>query len=72
MPLIHCEVSLILTWSANCFIVAGILAKQVPTFAISDTKRYLLVVLLSTQDHAKLLQQLKSGKTWFAGINLLE
>ena len=30
-------------------------------FAITDTKRYVPVVTLSTQDNAKLLQQLKSG-----------
>ena len=30
-------------------------------FAITDTKTYVLVVTLSTQDNAKLLQQLKSG-----------
>ena len=34
---------------------------QVPTFTITDTKFLLLVVILSTQDNAKLLQQLKSG-----------
>ena len=31
------------------------------TFAITDTKRYVPVVTLSTQDNAKLLEQLKSG-----------
>ena len=31
------------------------------TFAIKDTKLYVTVVTLSTQDNAKLLQQLKSG-----------
>ena len=30
-------------------------------FAITDTKCYVLVVTLSTQDNPKLLQQLKSG-----------
>ena len=30
------------------------------TFAITDTKCYILVVTLSTQDNTKLLQQLKS------------
>ena len=29
--------------------------------AITDTKLYVLVVTLSTQDNAKLLEQLKSG-----------
>ena len=31
------------------------------TFKITDTKLYVPVVTLSTQDNAKLLQQLKSG-----------
>ena len=34
---------------------------QAPTFAITDTKVYVSVVLLSTNDNAKLLQQLKPG-----------
>ena len=34
---------------------------QVATFAITNTKLYVLVVTLSTQDHTKLLDQLKSG-----------
>ena len=34
---------------------------QVPTFVITDTKLYGPVVTLSTQDNAKLLEQLKSG-----------
>ena len=39
--------------------MAGILANQVPTFAIRDAKLYAPVVTFSTQDNAKLLQQLK-------------
>ena len=34
---------------------------QVPTLTITDTKLYVSVLTLSTQDNAKLLQQLKSG-----------
>ena len=34
---------------------------QSSTFSINDTKLYVPVVTLSTQDNAKLLQQLKSG-----------
>ena len=37
------------------------MANQVPTFAVTDTKIYLLVITLSTQDDSILLQQLKSG-----------
>ena len=36
------------------------IAGQEPTFIITDTKLYVPVVTLSTQDNAKLLQQLKS------------
>ena len=61
MPLINCEINLILTWLENCFIIANPVPinNQVPTFSIADTKPYVLVVTLSTQDNAKLLQQLK-------------
>ena len=34
---------------------------DVGRFAITDTKLYVPVITLSTQDNAKLLQQLKSG-----------
>ena len=61
LPLINCEVNLILKWSANCVIVSTNVANQNATFAITDTKLYVPVVTLSTQDNAKLLQQLKSG-----------
>ena len=60
MPLINCEINLILTWSANCVIVY-IAADQNATFEITDTKLYVPEVPLSTQDNSKLLQQLKSG-----------
>ena len=36
------------------------LAAQAATFPITDTKLYVPVVILSTQDNAKLLEQLKS------------
>ena len=61
MPLINCEVKLILTWSADCVIISTNVADQNPTFAITQTKPYVPVVTLSTQDNAKLLPQLKSG-----------
>ena len=61
MPLINCEVNLILTWSANCDIVSTYVANQIATFAITDTKLYVPVVTLSTQHNTKLLEQLKSG-----------
>ena len=58
MPLINCEVSLILTWSKDCVITNS---EGEGKFAITETKLYVPVVTLSTQDNAKLLQQLKSG-----------
>ena len=61
MPLIDCEINLILTWSANCFIIDAPVNNQVSTFTITDTKLYVPFVTLSTQDNAKLLLQLKSG-----------
>ena len=61
MPLINCEVKLILTWSACCVIIYTNVNNQVPTFTITETNLYVPVVTLSTQDNAKLLPQLKSG-----------
>ena len=59
MPLINCDINLTVTWSANC-VIYNAAANQDTTFAITDTKLYVPVVTLST-DNAKLLQQLKSG-----------
>ena len=61
MPLINCEVELILNWSENCVIIYTDVENQVPTFTITETNHYVPVVTLSTQDNAKLLPQLKSG-----------
>ena len=58
MLLINFEVNLILTWSSTCVITNS---TGVDAFAIRDTKLYVPVATLSTQDNAKLLQQLKSG-----------
>ena len=58
MPLINCEVNLLLTWSKDCVITSSTGEGK---FAITETKLYVPVVTLSTQDNAKLLQQWKSG-----------
>ena len=58
MPLINCEISPILTWSKNCFSSSATGAKE---FAITDTKLYVPVVTLSTEDNMKLLKQLESA-----------
>ena len=57
----NCEVELSLTWSGKCFIIYTDVANQDPTFQITEKNLYLHVVTLSTQDHAKLLPQLKSS-----------
>ena len=58
MPLINCEVSLFLTWSSTCVVTNS---SGEGRFTITDTKLYVTVVTLSTQDNAKLFQQLQSG-----------
>ena len=70
IPLI--EVSLILTWSENCVLTdikrrirrgarVAIKAPTNATFKITDTKLYVLVVTLSTENDKTLLEQLKIG-----------
>ena len=58
MSLINCEINLILAWSPTCVITNSTGAGR---FEITDTKLYVPVVTLATQDNSKLLQQLKSG-----------
>ena len=58
MPLINCEVNLILTWSNDCVITNSTGEGK---FAITETKLYVPVVTLSTKDNEKLLQKLKPG-----------
>ena len=60
MPLINCESKLLLTMSKDCVITNS---EGDGKSAITETKLYVPVVTLSTQDSAKLLQQLKSGFT---------
>ena len=58
MSLINCKINLILTWSTDCVISP---AAGKTKFAKTDTKLYVPIVTLSTQDNSELLQQLKSG-----------
>ena len=77
IPLINCEVSLALSWSAN-FVITGLEKRLVraaqgvnsavyddsPTnavFKIKDTKLYVPVATLSAEIDNKLLDQLKTG-----------
>ena len=59
MPLIESEINLQLKWSENCFLVAGTVSNQEPKF--TDTKLYVPFVTLSTQDNARVFEQLESG-----------
>ena len=72
IPLINCEVELILTWSRYCVLVdmterdgkgdnPAIVAPTGLEFKITDIKLYVPVVTLSKENDAKLLDQLKLG-----------
>ena len=61
MPWIDCKINLILISYEDCILMLGRIDDQVRRFAITDSKIYLPVVSLSTQQNAKPLDQLKSG-----------
>ena len=77
IPLINCEITLILSWYKKCVLVGKdlrnepdpqpnppIAAIESPTrvkFEITDCKLYVPVVALSAENDSKLLEQLKSG-----------
>ena len=76
IPLINCEVELILTWFKNCVLIDKLTREadydadpyvyeidnpENPIFEITDTKLYVPVVALSKENDKKLLEQLKSG-----------
>ena len=52
MPLINCEINLILTWSENCVLTSK---------ATRDAELYVPVVTLSTENNKILLEQLRTG-----------
>ena len=58
MSLINCEFNLIWIWSSTCLVTNSTGAGR---FIVDSTKLYVPVVTLSTQDNAKILQQIKSG-----------
>ena len=60
IPLVNCEINLVLTWSVNC-VISNAEVNQATIFAIADTERQVPVVILPTDDNGKLLQQLKLG-----------
>ena len=76
IPLINCEVELILTWFKNCLLIDKLTREadydvdpnvyeinnpENATFKITDTKLLVPVVTLSKENDIKLLEQLKSG-----------
>ena len=76
IPLINCEVELILTWFKNCVLIyklardanynANPIVYEIDNpedaiFQVTDTKLYVPVVTLSKENDIKLLEQLKSG-----------
>ena len=72
IPLINCEVELILTWSKNCVLAdmtvrdakggnPAIVAPSSAIFKTTDTKLYVPVLSLSKKNDIKLLEQLKTG-----------
>ena len=71
MPLINCEVNLILTWSSTCVLIATGIQNQAATFAVTDTELYVPVVTKSTQENSfcrkflKLLKVLSTIKIRF-------
>ena len=70
IPLINCEITLILSWYKECVLVGRAFrgspadAINSPTdakFEITDCKLFIPVVPLSAENYKKLLEQLKSG-----------
>ena len=60
MPLINCKIHLELNWTKNCVLSSADITN--PTlYRITGTKRYVLIVTLSTKDHANLTKQLNEG-----------
>ena len=77
MPLIKCEVNLILMWSGSC-VITSMKKREVTvaqrdnsatfgksptgaTFNIADAKLYVAVVTPPNQDNNKILQHLRTG-----------
>ena len=76
IPLINCEVELILFWFKNCVLInksardadydADLSVRKTDNpenaiFQVTDTKLYVPVITLSKENDIKLLEQLKSG-----------
>ena len=76
LPLINCKIELLLKWHGKCILSSSGIAA---TFAITDTKLYVPIVTLKTEDNAKLWKLLSEefkgskgsfkGSKEFKGIN---
>ena len=70
MPILNCGINFIITWHTN-FALSNAAANQGTTFAITDTRLYVPVLTLTTDDNGKLFQQLKSdSNAQLTGINI--
>ena len=58
MPLINCKIELSLKWYENCILSSSGTAA---TYTITDTKLYVPIVTLKTEDNAKLSKLLSEG-----------
>ena len=58
MPLINCKIELSLKWIENCILSSSGTAA---TFKITDTKLYVPIVTLKTEDNTKLSKLLSEG-----------
>ena len=58
MPLINCKIELSLGWYENCILPS---VAENSTFKITDTKLYVPVVTLKTEDNTKLSKLLSEG-----------
>ena len=58
MPLINCKIELSLTWNRHCILST---VADGSTFAITDTKLYVPVVILKTEDNTKLSKLLSEA-----------
>ena len=68
IPLINCKIELSLKWIENCILSS---AGTAATFTITDTKLYVPVVTLKTEDNTKLSKLLTEAlKDQFIGTNI--
>ena len=66
IPLINCEVELVLTWFKNCVLMLiltfiKLIIQKMEHFKITNTKVFVPVLTLSKENDIELLEQLKSG-----------